>query len=103
MSDQHDEKLEGLLRSRRVEPVSPDLAQRIILRALQVPQLEPMTIAQWFRGLFKEFHLSRPAYVLAGALLVGMVIGLNTALEAPNNNAAQLSLQSFLYADEAIL
>lgn len=104
MSDQQDEKLERLLRSRRIESASPDLARRIILQARQIPQLEPMTVAQWLGGLFKEFHLPKPAYVLAGALLLGMVVGLNTPIETPNNNdVAQLSLQSFFYADEAML
>ena len=42
--------------------------------------------------------------LLAGALLLGMVVGLNTPLETPSHNdAAQVSFQTFLYADEAIL
>ncbi len=104
MSDKQDEKLERLLRSRRIELASPDLAQRILLQSRQIPQVEPMTIAQWLSGLFKEFHLPKPAYVLAGALLMGMVVGVNTPPEAPtNNDAASVKIQSFLYADEALL
>lgn len=104
MSDEQDQKLEHLLRSRRIESVSSDLAQRIILQARQIPQLEPMTFAQWLSGLFKEFHLPRPAYVLAGALLVGTVVGLNAPLGVPApNDEAQVKIQSFLYANEAIL
>jgi hypothetical protein len=70
MSDKQDEKLERLLHARRIEPASPDLAQRIILQARQTPQAESMTVARWLNGLFKEFHLP---------------------------------IQSFLYADEALL
>ncbi len=104
MSDKQEEKLEHLLSSRRMESASPDLAQRIILQARQVPQLELVTIAQWLRGLFKEFHLPKPAYVLAGVLLVGTVVGLSTPLEtATDNDVASVKIQSFLYADEAIL
>ncbi len=104
MSDKQDEKLERLLRSRRMESPSPDLAQRIILQARQVPQQESATIGQWLRGLFKEFHLPKPAYVLAAVLLVGTVVGFNTPLgTATDNDAASAKIQSFLYADEAIL
>lgn len=103
MSDQQDEKLERLLRSRRMESASPDLAQRIILQARQIPQAEPMTVARWLSGLFKEFHLPKPAYVLAGALLVGTVVGLNTPLGTPPTHSDAAAIQSFLYADEAIL
>ena len=104
MSDRQDEKLELLLRSRRIESSSPDLAQRIILQARQTPQLEPMTFAQWLSRVFKEFHLPKPAYVLAGALLLGTVVGLNMPLgTATDNDASKVKIQSFLYADEAIL
>ncbi len=104
MSDKQDEKLERLLQSRRIESASPDLAQRIILQARQIPRVEPTTVAQWLSGLFKEFHLPKPAYVLAGALLLGTVVGLNAPLGTPSNNdTAPVKIQSFLYADEAIL
>ncbi len=102
MSDKQDEKLERLLRSRRIESASPDLAQRIILQARQIPQVERMTIVRWLGELFKEFHLPKPAFVLAGALLVGTVVGLSMPFGTPADNGAA-PIQSFLYADEAIL
>lgn len=104
MSDKQDEKLEQMLRSRRIESAGPDLAQRIILQARQTPQLQPLTLVQWLRGLFSEFHLPKPAYVLAGALLMGIVVGLNTPIEtADKEDLAPVNIQSFLDADEAIL
>jgi hypothetical protein len=104
MSDKQDEKLEEMLRSRRIESASPDLAQRIILQARQTPQLQPLSLAEWLRGLFSEFHLPKPAYVLAGALLMGIVIGLNTPVEtADKKDLGPVNVQSFLYPDEAIL
>jgi hypothetical protein len=103
MSDKLDEKLESMLRSRLIEPSSPDLAQRIILQARQTPQKSP-TVAQWLRGLFSEFHLPKPAFVLAGALLMGIAVGFNTSIQkADNGDRAPANLQNFLYADEAIL
>ena len=44
MNKNRDEKLDNLLRSRRVESVSPDLAQRIILQAQQLPQNKTLSI-----------------------------------------------------------
>ena len=75
MNDNRDEKLDNLLRSRRVEPASADLAQRIIFKAQQTPQTKTMPLWQSVRELFGEFHLPKPAYVLAGALVLGVVIG----------------------------
>jgi hypothetical protein len=104
MSDKRDEKLEKILRSRRIESASPDLAQRIILQARQTPQIQSLSFAQWLRGLFSEFHLPKPAYVLAGALLVGIIVGLNAPAEIDHKeDLAPVQMQSFLYADEAIL
>jgi hypothetical protein len=104
MSDNLDEKLDHLLRSRRIEPASPDLAQRIIWRAQQLPQKKSAPLTQWVRNLFGEFHLPKPAYVLASALVLGVVIGMSTPYEtnipAEDNSA---SLQSFLSADESLL
>lgn len=103
MSDKLDEKLESMLRARPVEPPSPNLAQRIILQARETPQKAP-TVAQWLRGLFREFHLPKPAYVFAGTLVVGIMLGLNTPIErADNEDSGPASVQNFLYADEAIL
>jgi hypothetical protein len=102
MSDHRDEKLDGLLRSRRIEP-APDLGQRILLAARQRPQNRNQPLWQWMRELFSEFHLPKPAYVLASALLIGMVIGFNT----PDANLATddggATVQGFLSADEALL
>jgi hypothetical protein len=103
MSEKLDEKLESMLRARPIEPPSPNLAQRIVLQARQTPQKAP-TVAQWLRGLFREFHLPRPAYVLAATLLVGIMLGLNTPVEkADKEDSASASVQNFLSADEAIL
>jgi hypothetical protein len=98
MSDSHDEKLDELLSSRRVEPAGPDLAERIILKAQTTPQT--MTVTDWLRGLFSEFHLPRPAYVLACALALGFIAGLYNPLEPVTDDTEPVHLQSFLYADE---
>src|SRR5262245_60887320 len=105
MSDKQDEKLDAMLRARRVEPASPDLAQRIILKAQSLPQNQTLPFQQWLRQLFAEFHLPKPAYVVASALVLGIVVGLST----PDRTASKdkdddsASVQSFLYADEVPL
>jgi hypothetical protein len=104
MSDNRDEKLETLLSSRRVAPASPDLAQRIILKARQTPQIKTPPFWQSVRDLFGEFHLPKPAYVLASALLYPVVSG----IRAPQNNNLAVdesgaSIQGFLSADETLL
>ena len=104
MSDRQEDKLDALLRSRRIEPSSPDLAQRIILKAQGLPQNQTISLWRWVRELFAEFHLPRPAYVFACTLILGFVVGFNTPLGptgADDLDADQV--QGFLYADEAML
>ena len=103
MSDNLDEKLENLLRSRRVEPASPDLAQRVILRAQQLPQQKTTPFWQSLGELFTEFHLPQPAYVLAGALLVGLVIGFSAPADQYGFDDSGPYIQTFWSADEALL
>jgi hypothetical protein len=102
MSDNPDEKLDTMLRSRRFAPASPDLAQRIILKAQQLPQVETNTLGQWIKRVFSEFHLPKPAYVLASALILGFVLGMNAPSDTPDDTNS-VNAQSFLYADEALL
>jgi hypothetical protein len=104
MSTKQDEKLDGLLQARRVEPASPDLAERILLKAEAIPQVQTNTLSQWIKGLFAEFHLPKPAYVLAGTLVLGFVVGLNNPLnDTPTDDITSVNAEGFLYADEAIL
>jgi hypothetical protein len=104
MSDRRDEKLEKMLRSRPLRPVSPDLAERIVLKARTMPQNQALPLGQALRRLFAEFHLPRPAYVLAGTLLLGFLLGFNNPLDnASTKHASSVSAQSFLYADEDAL
>jgi hypothetical protein len=101
MSELPDEKLDAMLRSRRLEASSPDLANRIILKAQSIPQNQTFSFMQWLRQLFTEFHLA-PAYVLAGTLILGFIVGFNTPL-GTGDRADAVYVQSFLYADEDVL
>jgi hypothetical protein len=104
MSDNRDERLETMLRSRHQEAPDPGLAERIIVRARTIPQRQNVSLWRFLRDLCVEFHLPKPAYVLAGALALGMVVGLSTAPDEPiaqSGNAA--STQGFFAADEGLL
>jgi hypothetical protein len=104
MSAMRDEKLEEMLRQRRVESPSVNLAERIILKAQSIPQSQAAPLGQSIRRLFAEFHLPSPAYVLAGTLLVGFLVGFNNSFDStPADQPSAPSAQAFLYADEDAL
>jgi hypothetical protein len=104
MTAMRDEKLDEMLRSRRVDPASPDLSERIILKAQAIPQSEALPLGQALRRLFAEFHLPKPAYVVAGTMLVGFLLGLNNPLDTlPRDQGNAQTAQAFLYADEDAL
>ena len=104
MSENQDEKLEKILRKRRVEPTSHDLAARIVLKAQSLPQVQNVSLWQAVRQLFAEFHLPKPGYVLASALILGMLLGFNIAPDhaSLNENNSQAA-QSFLSGHEELL
>ena len=104
MSDMKDEKLDAMLKARRFEPASPNLAERIILKAQTIPQNQTISPWQWLRQLFAESHLAKPAYVLAGTLILGFVIGFSAPLGTTGaNDTDTAQTQGFLYADEGML
>ena len=100
MSDPLDERLERMLRERRFEPASPDLAQRIVVAARRRPRAErALSPVQWIGQLFAELRLPAPAYVIAGTLLLGFLVGLGAPLVV-GDDSEPLYVQSFLYSDE---
>lgn len=102
--DQREQKLEAMLQSRQFELASPDLAGRIIRKAWQMPQNQTVSLTQWVRGLFAEFRLPRPVYVLLSTLIFGFVVGFNTPLQTTTADEVDpIPVQSFLYADEDML
>lgn len=103
MNDRQDENLDTMLRARRIEPADRDLAQRIILKAQKLPQNQKLPVLQWLRQLFAEFHLPKPAYVVASALVLGIMVGLGTPDSITSKDDESASVQSFLYADEVPL
>lgn len=106
MSDIHDEKLDALLRARRIETTGSGLAERIILRAQDIRQNPTISWFDRLKQLFAEFHLAQPGYVLACTLVLGLVVGFSTPLDVLNvsdRNSEAIPIHSFLYADEDVL
>ncbi len=99
-----EQKLEAMLQSRRVEPASLDLANRIVRKALLLPQEQTVSLSQWVRELFTDFHLPRPAYVLVSTLIFGFIVGFTIPQHTTSTDDADSPpVQSFLYADEDML
>ncbi|MGH7830118.1 MAG: hypothetical protein ACREP8_08055 [Candidatus Binatia bacterium] len=92
-----------MLRSRGFKPAGSDLAERIVLKAQEMPQDQTITLGQWVKRLFAEFHLPRPAYVLACTLVIGFILGFNAPLDTTTDDADPTDVQFFLYADEGPL
>jgi hypothetical protein len=104
MSDTQDDKLEALLRSRPLEPASPELAERIVLKAQSLLQNPTLALRQWIARVFAEYHLPQPVYVLTGTLILGLVVGFTMPVaQTTENDPEPLQVQSFLYPDEAVL
>jgi hypothetical protein len=104
MSQDQDEKLDKMLHSRRIEPSSQDLATRIILKAQSLPQVQNLSLWQAVRQLFAEFHLPQPGYVLATALVLGMMLGFSTAPDDDQSgNPSSMAAQSYIAGDEELL
>ena len=106
MDDKHDDKLDLMLHSRRVESPSQDLAGRIIMQARRLPQNQTFSPWQWLRDLCVEFYLPKPAYVVATALILGLAIGFSVPPDRPSANneiSSNITAQSVFAADEALL
>lgn len=86
---------------RRMESPSPDLAERIILAARQVPQLEAVSLGTWLSRLFGEFLLPRPAVVAAVVLVIGVLAGVG--IPGVAEESEPLPNQAFLYDEGALL
>ena len=84
--------------------MSHDLASRIILKAQSLPQVQNLSLWNAVRQLFAEFHLPKPGYVLASALVLGMMLGFSTTPEnGQTGDASSANAQSYIAGDEGLL
>ena len=62
-----------------------------------------ISLARWIKQTFAELHLPNPAYVLAGTLMMGFVLGLNFPSDTVTDNADAVQALSFVDPDEGLL
>ena len=99
----HQDEIDELLKARGIQAASPELAQRIILKAQMTPQVQVFSLGRWIKQTFAELHLPNPAYVLAGTLIMGFVLGLNVPSDTGTESAEAIQALSFLDPDEGLL
>ena len=99
----HQDEIDEMLKARGIQAASPDLAQRIILKAQMTPQVQVFSLVRWIKQTFAELHLPNPAYVLAATLIMGFVLGLNVPSDTATESAEAIQALSFLDPDEGLL
>ena len=73
-------------------------------KGAELPQLQNISPWQALRQLFAEFHLPKPGYVLASALVLGMVLGFGTGPEnGPLYDGSGAISYSYMSSDEGLL
>ena len=103
MATHQDKKIDQMLKARQIQAASPNLAERIILKAQMTPQAQVFSFGRWIKQTFAELHLPNPAYVLAGTLMMGFVLGLNVPSDTAPENADAVQAFSFLDPDEGLI
>ena len=99
----HQDEIDEMLKARGIQAASPDLAQRIILKAQMTPQVQVFSLVRWIKQTFAELHLPNPAYVLAATLIMGFVLGLNVPSDTATESAEAIQALSLLDPDEGLL
>jgi len=87
--------IDGLLHERFVPSPSHNLAQRIIAASAQNPKRSFLSILM--TELSEMFVIPRPAYAIAGCVLLGLVMGLQMPVDIA---ASDTNYFSFLTIDE---
>ena len=103
MATHPEEKIDEMLKTRRMQAANPDLAQRIILKAQITPRMQAFSLGGWIKQTFAELHLPNPVYVLAGTLMMGFVLGWSLPSDSVTDSTEGFQMQSFLESDEGIL
>ncbi len=103
------EKFERLLKTRKYEEPSDNLAQRILEASLQQEKKGFSGIGLLLSGLFTdEFRLAKPALILISILMIvtlgiGFFIGFLNSTGSMLTDQKQATLQEFLHCEEDVL
>lgn len=102
------EAFEKVLRTRKYEEPSTNLAQRIISASLRVEKKVPFSLDVFLSEIFAGFRLSKPSFVVLSILLISvLLIGFSIGFLNPGGSTLaeqeQPDLQEFLYYTGDIL
>ncbi len=103
-----EERFERVLKTRRYEEPSRDLAERIVSAAQPKKKKVWRRLGGFFSELLWEFGLPRPALTavsvaLIFALIIGFAIGFSDSTGTTSAEQYQANLEDFLYYEGEIL
>jgi hypothetical protein len=103
------ERFERVLRTRKYEEPSGNLAQRIVSLSSGQDKKSPFSLGLFLSKLFTdEFCLPKPALIvvsilIAAALMVGFIIGFSNSTGSALTGQSQANLQEFLHYEGDVL
>ena len=103
------ERFEGVLRTRKYEEPSGNLAQRIISLSLHQDKKSPFSLGLFLSRLFAdEFYLPKPALIVVSILMIvalgiGFFIGFSNPTGPVLTDQRQANLQEFLHYEGDVL
>ncbi len=102
------EHFEKVIKTRRYEEPSGNLAQRIISASLQQKQKAPLSFGSFISELLNEFRFPKPALsvlsiVVILVLIIGFTIGFSNPSESVLTAQEETSLQVFLYDEGDVI
>jgi hypothetical protein len=100
---EEQEEFERILKTRKYEEPSRNLAQRIVSLSLNQNIKAPSRLGLFFSGLFADnFYLPKPAFwvvsiFMVTALMAGFFIGFSNPTGATSTDQGPANLQAFLH------
>ena len=103
-----EERFEGVLKTRRYEEPSRDLAERIVSVAQSKNKKVWRRLGGFFSELVWEFSLPKPVLTAVSVslilvLILGFAIGFSDPIGAVSTEQTQTDLQEFLYYEGEVL
>jgi hypothetical protein len=103
-----EERFERVLKTRRYEEPSRDLAERIVSAAQPKKKKVWRRLGGFFSELVREFSLPKPALTAVSVslllvLILGFAIGFSNPIGAVSTEQTQTDLQEFLYYEGEVL
>jgi hypothetical protein len=103
------EEFESILKARKFEEPSSNLAQRIVFLSVGQDKEAPSRLDSFLSNLFAdEFYLPKPAFIvfsifMVTVLLTGFFIGFSNPTGSTSTDQRQANLQAFLHYEGDML